>query len=165
MKKIVFTIIGLVTRLIVAGQEIKKDTTGCDLLKDIHFKNGIDTIEFTVLYRSSVPGNQEFLLKLLVVKKQILLDEYLDKNYESSVLEFVPMSCDKRYQATLSRKIYDRTYINKVNNIKDYRQGYVNLDDLTTYQKIRLKCIVFEQKEARNKHGAYCFTIIDLVPN
>ena len=162
MKRIFFSITVLCLSFIVKGQGITPNIVGCDPLKNIGFKNGLDTLEVTVIYLANFTGNQELQLRSAAEKKQISLSEYLDKDYESSSIEFTPINCSYRYQATLSRKIYDKTYIIKTHNIKDYKQDYVNFNELKTYQRIRLKCIVFEREDMKTRDGDYFFTVIDV---
>ena len=154
--------------IIVAASAIaQKNTTdsgNCEILKNINFNKGIDTLEFEVLYLDFSPANQEHPLELLANKHELQLDEYLDKNYNGTTVAFSPLNCQREYQATLSRKIYDHTYVVKSKNIGDYNREYVNLNNLKTSQKLHVKCIVYEDTVTRNKHGGYFFTIIELKP-
>jgi hypothetical protein len=138
------------------------DSSDCKFLKDIKFRNGKDTLEFDILYWANSPANQQYPLQVLADKNEIHLDEYLDKNSQGITLEFIPLSCKRKFQATLSRKIYDHTYAIKSKHIEDYNRDYVDLNNLKESQMLHIKCIVFEDVAARNRHGGYFFTIIEL---
>lgn len=164
MKKLFFTFICVALAATAIGQTRTTDSSDCKFLKNVTFKSGLDTLEFDVLFWAHSPANQQHPLELLANKHEILLDEYLDKNFQGSTLEFMPLSCRKKFQATLSRKIYDHTYVVRSKYIGDYREDYIDLNELKDLEKLHIKCVVYEDTAARNKNGGYFFTIIDLKP-
>ena len=144
------------------AQESANDSVGCDVIKNIKFKDGIDTLEFTVLYRSFISGEQDPGLLILAKRKQILIDEYQNKNYKSKYFEFMLPNCDRRYMGILNRKIYDRTFVRK--HIGDFQTEIVDLNNLETYQRVFLKCVVFEDPSLKDRRGSYLFAILELRP-
>jgi len=162
MKKLIFIFTLQCISFIAIAQETANDSIGCDVVNSIKFKGGIDTIEFTVLYRSDISGDQDPRLRVLSERKQILVDEYQDKNYESTYVEFMLPNCDRRFMGILNRKIYDRTFIRR--HIVDYQTEIVDLNNIKTYQKVFLKCVVFEDRSLKDRRGSYLFAIIELRP-
>jgi hypothetical protein len=118
MKELIFIFILQCISFIAIAQETANDSIGCSVVNSIRFKGGIDTIEFTVLYRSSISGDQDPRLHVLSERKQIHVDEYQNKNYESTYVEFMLPNCDRRFMGILNRKIYDKTFVRR--NIGDY---------------------------------------------
>ena len=162
MKKLRFIFALQCISFIAVAQETANDSIGCDIINSIKFKGGIDTLEFTVLYRSSISGDQDPRLPVLSERKQILADEYQNKNYESAYVEFMLPHCDRRFMGILNRKIYDRTFIRR--RIDDYQTEIVDLNSIQTYQKVFLKCVVFEDQGLKDRRGSCFFAILELKP-
>lgn len=162
MKKVLFVFMLLCISFIAIAQQTISDSMGCGIVESIKFKNGIDTLEFTVLYRSSIPGSQDTRLTTLANRKQISANEYQDRNYESTYVEFMLPKCDRRFMGILNRKIYDRTFVRE--HISDYQTEIIDLNNLKTYQKVFLKCVVFEDQTLKDRRGSYFLAIIELRP-
>jgi len=162
MKKLVFIFILQCISFIAIAQETANGSTGCDVVNSIKFKGGIDTIELTVLYRSDISGDQDPRLPVLSERMQIHADEYQDKNHESTYVEFMLPNCDRRFMGILNRKIYDRTFIRK--HIGDYQTEIVDLNNIQTYQKVFLRCVVFDDPSLKDRRGSYFLAIIALRP-
>ena len=159
MKKIIFflMITGLSVNAI-AQKSIPGDTT-CSFLKNLIFKNGVDTIVVKVTYNAIIRGSDGTFLKLLADNKQLQFNEYVD-DYESIALYFIPESCKKIYQGTLSRKIYDKTFVRKTYNIGEYMKEIIDTDSFKIGQVMYLKCIVFEDPKVY--YHKYFFTVVDI---
>ena len=162
MKKLLFIFTLQCISFIAIAQETAKDGIGCNIVNSIKFKGGIDTLELTVLYRAFISGDQDPRLPVLSERKQILVDEYQNKKYESTYVEFMLPNCDRRFMGILNRKIYDRTFIRR--QIGDYQTEIVDLNNLKAYQKVFLKCVVFEDQSLMDRRGSYFFAITELTP-
>ncbi len=159
MKKIIITMIIVGVSFNVMAQETIIRDTFCDFLKAPKFKNGIDTIAVKATYNAVIRGAYGPQLKILANAKKIYYSEYEDQD-ESYSLSFTPLNCDKLYQGTISRKIYDKTFVRKTNNLGEYVNDIVDMDSLKDGQVIYLKCIVFEDKKVY--FNRYFFTIVDI---
>ena len=148
--------------MMAVAQGIAEDTIGCKSIKNIKFNAGVDTLEFSALYSSFISGEQDPRLQILARKKEILIDDYQDKNHQSTYVEFMLPNCDKRFMGILDRKIYDKTFIRK--HIGDFQTEFEDLNNLKTYQKINIKCVFFEGKDIKDGQDNYFFTIIELRP-
>ena len=159
MKKVIFhlIIVGLSVNA-VAQKSIPRDTT-FSFLKNLTFKNGVDTIEVKVTFDAILRGSDGTFLKLLADKKQVEFNEYV-YDYESIALNFTPEGCNRLYQGTLSRKIYDKTYVRKSNNIGEYMKEIIDMNSLKIGQVMYLKCVVFEDQVVY--YHEYFFTIVDI---
>jgi len=162
MKALLFILTMQGISFLAIGQETVNDSIGCDVVKNIKFKGGTDTLEFTVIYRSFISGDQDPRLPVLSERKQILADEFQNKNYGSTYFEFMLPNCNKRYMGILDRKIYDRTFVRK--HIGDFQSEIVDLNNLETYQRVFLKCVVFEDQSLMDRRGSYFFAITELTP-
>ena len=138
----------------IAQKRIRGDTT-CSFLKNLIFKNGVDTIEVEAKFRNFVEGPDAPYLRILANKKKLQYSEYVDK-YESCLLEFISISCDKSFAGTLSRKTYDKTFAKKIG------REHIDFDKIKPGHMMFLKCIVFDEEKVRGSSGEYFFTIVDM---
>jgi hypothetical protein len=162
MKKIIFTFFVISLSFNARAQGTAIQDTLCSFLKNLKFKNGVDTIEVKATLDDYHRGSDEPVLKILGDEKKLLYSEYTNQKHGSSSLSFRPVNCQESYDATLSRKIYDKTFTRITNNIGAYIKDIVDMDNLKIGQVIYLKCIVFEENRFRDNYGTYFFTIIDI---
>ena len=160
MKKLLFIIALQCVSFITFAQETVSDSLGCRVIDCIKFKNGIDTLEFTAVFRSFVSRDQDPILPVLCQRKQIVTDDYQNKDRESTYVGFMFPGCDKRFLGILNRNIYDRTFVRK--HIGDFQTEIVDLNNVQTYQKVVLKCVVFEDPSLKDRRGGYFFEIMEL---
>jgi hypothetical protein len=163
MKKIIFILLITASWLSHVSAQVAVDgDASCSFLKDLKFKNGVDTIQVTAVVRAVIQGNEEPKLRILADKNELDEKEYLDEHFDSEALNFIPEGCTNRFTGTLTRKLYDKTFVRKTKDLGAYMKEVVDLDALQRGQKINLKCLVFEDQKTRNRLGNYFFTIIDL---
>jgi hypothetical protein len=136
--------------------------TSCSFLKNIKFKNGVDTVVVKVLFRAYTEGSDEPRLKILADKKELSYGEYVSEDFGSNAFSFIPVNCTSRYDGTLSRKIYDKTFIRKTKDLNAYLKEVFDVDTLKHDEVIYLTCLVFEDQRTIDRSGDYFFTIIDL---
>jgi hypothetical protein len=96
---------------------------GCDFLKDLHFKNGLDTIMVLAYKNASVkpPPYDDNLSKLHSGKK-------LNRHDFTYIVDFKPASCPDRYAAFC----------------KDTSRFAFDIQVTDYHKAVRMRCIVFE---------------------
>lgn len=163
MKKLIFILFALVASSPSFAQQKIVIDTSCSFLKNLSFRNGIDTIQVKVVYHDFLEGSDESILKILDEEKKLNFNDYYSqKNGSSSSINFNLLNCDLSYEGTLSRNIYDKTFIKKTKSLNVYVKEIINMNDLRSGQLVYLTCVVFQDKTLIDKLGNYFFTIIDL---
>jgi len=159
MKKIIVILFVIGFSFNATAQTTSMQDTTCSFLKNLTFKIGIDTIEVKATYDAFLEGSDQTFLTILADKKKLDFGEYMSHD-ESNSINFTPIGCLQSYQGTLSRKIYDKTFVRKTRNIGEFMKEIVDIDKMKLGQVVYVKCIVFEDKDVF--YNGYFFTIIDL---
>ena len=149
----------------VRAQNAVVQDTSCTFLKNLTFKNGVDTVEVKAVYQDFLKGSDYQILKALDREKKIIYKEYGVDTGEvenSRSLYFKPVNCQIFFEGTISKKIYNIPSALKSQNLADYSRTPIKIEDLPIGQIIYLKCLVFEDNRFRDNLGTYFFTIIGL---
>jgi hypothetical protein len=158
-KYLLTTILSSISSLCI-GQNMKSDTV-CNLFTKINEKKKVDTIEFRAVYQGLTRGSDDEFLRELEKRKKLVFSEYVNKEYESTALDYSVTGCDKQFEGIISRKIDDQNYGVTNHDIGEY-VNKVDVDALEPGQLIVLKCAVFNDADLMDNEGHYFYTVIGL---
>ncbi|MGF7038736.1 hypothetical protein [Mucilaginibacter lappiensis] len=165
MRKIVFVLFIIPFALNAMAQVRATQDASCTFLRSLKFKSGVDTIKIKASYYDFHISSDEPILKILNKKEKLFLNDYVDSQIGASSVSFTPEYCNGLYEGTLSRRIYDKTFVRKTKDIALHMKDMVDMNNLKAGQTIYLKCLVFEDEKLKDNSGVYFFTIVDVEIN
>jgi hypothetical protein len=141
MKSIISSIFLLIAVLANAlAQKSGPDSTKCDFLGPLHFKNGKAIVVIKASYQEFFMNGPSLIIEQLARKKYLHYKDYISDCCGGNAIAFIPENCGKKYSATLHEHIkFD---------LNDFKPGN------TFY----LTCVVFEKYKG---YGTEYFFVVD----
>lgn len=162
MKKLILIPFILLVILNASARIRQTQDTSCVFLRNLKFKKGVDTIKIKAAYYDFHRSADEPTLKILNKKERLSFNDYVNSQIGASSISFTLEYCNKLYEGTLIRRIYDKAFVRKTKDIGLYMKDIIDMNNLKSGQVIYLKCLVFEDEALKDNSGLYFFTILDV---
>ncbi len=141
MRSLLLSILFVGFSFVAIAQTANQPDTACNFLKGVKFKNGTVTITVSAYYRDYHRSGDEPLLSILAKEKKLKYNDYDTPDAGSSAIGFMPIGCNWYTDGPISHK------------------AHFNPEMIKRGETLYLTCVVFEDKNVRNKQGNYFFVI------